>query len=182
MAQKYYHARLMSAQTVIDSLEFARAGQELRGSLPVTRLTRLQDCLFDTDTDGDVQFAVRGGSDGERRPMLQVEISGTLHLQCQRCLEVLEYPLRLTNTLLLVRSGEDMSENADDPEAVDCIEASPEMNLAALIEDEILLSLPFAPRHADDRCQSAFGRGEREAKKSPAFAKLAGLKDSGPRQ
>jgi uncharacterized protein len=182
MAQKYYHARLMSAQTVIDSLEFARAGQELRGSLRVTTLARLQDCLFDTDTDGDVQFAVRGGRDGERRPILQVEISGTLHLQCQRCLEVLEYPLRLSNTLLLVRSGEDMSENADDPEAADCIEASPEMDVAALIEDEILLGLPFAPRHTDDSCQSALGKGEHEAKKPSAFARLAGLKNAGQRQ
>ena len=40
----------MSAQvrTVIDSLEFARTGQTLRGSLPVSGLTRLQDSLYDT--------------------------------------------------------------------------------------------------------------------------------------
>lgn len=174
MAQKYYHARLMSEQTVIDSLEFAHAGQELRGSLPVTRLARLQDCLF--DAEGSVQFVVRGGRDDERRPTLAVEISGLLHLQCQRCLGVLEYPLRLSNTLLLVRQGEDLSANAEDPEAADCIEASPETNVAALIEDEILLSLPFAPRHTDDSCRSGLDRGQREVGKSSAFAKLAGLK------
>lgn len=162
----------MSAQTVIDSLEFARAGQELRGSLPVARLARLQDCLF--DADGSVQFGVKGGRNEERRLILMVEISGSLHLQCQRCLRVLEYPLCLSNTLLLVRQGENMK--ADDPDAPDWIEAEPETDVAALIEDEILLSLPFAPRHAEGSCQSAVSSDQREAEKSSAFSKLADLK------
>lgn len=175
MTQKYYHARLMFEQTVIDGLDFARAGQELRGSLPVTTLARLRDCLFVADSS--VQFLVRGGRDDERRPVLAIEISGLLHLQCQRCLEALEYPLRLSNMLLLVRPGEDMSANAEDPEAPDCIEAGLEMDVAALIEDEILLSLPFAPRHAEGTCQGAVGTGQREAGISSAFAKLADLKN-----
>ena len=175
MAQKYYHARLMSAQTVIDSLEFARTAQELRGSIPVATMKRLEDCL--SDNSGEVQFSVRGGRDDERRLILRVEIAGGLRLQCQRCLGTLEYPLRLSNTLLLVRPGEDLSANADDPEAPDCIEASAELNVAALIEDEILLSLPFAPRHEENACRSAVGAGERSAENEPAFAKLAKLKN-----
>ena len=179
-AQKYYHARLMSAQTVIDSLEFAHAGQELRGSLPVTRLARLKDDLF--EPVGEVHFTLRGGRDEQRRPILQVEISGSLHLQCQRCLGLLEYPLGVCSTLLLVRPGADVSATAEDPEAPDCIEASAQLDVVALIEDEILLGLPFALRHAEGSCQSAFAkdRGEREAERRPAFAGLAGLKS--PRQ
>ena len=178
-AQKYYHARLMSAQTVIDSLEFARAGQELRSSLPVTGLARLKDGLF--DPAGVVQFALRGGCDEERRPILRVEISGSLHLQCQRCLGMLEYPLYVCNTLLLVRPGADLSATADDPEAPDCIEASTQTDVVELIEDEILLSLPFAPRHAEESCQSVLAQaGEREADQPSVFAGLAGLKN--PRQ
>lgn len=179
-AQKYYHARLMSAQTVIDSLEFAHAGQELRGSLPVTRLARLRDGLF--DPVGDVEFTLRGGRDEERRPILQLEISGPLHLQCQRCLGMLEYPLGVCSTLLLVRPGADVSATADDPEAPDCIEASAQLDVVALIEDEILLSLPFAPRHVEGSCRSAFAKdpGERDAEKRSAFSGLAGLKS--PRQ
>lgn len=165
----------MSAQTVIDSLEFARAAQELRGSIPVTAMTRLQDCL--SDSSGQVQFVVRGGRDDERRPILHVEITGGLRLQCQRCLGALGYPLHVSSTLLLVRPGEDLSENADDPEAPDCIEASPELDVAALIEDEILLSLPFAPRHEENTCRSALSGREQGLAKEPAFAKLAELKN-----
>jgi uncharacterized protein len=180
MAQKYYHARLMPAQTVIDSLEFARAAQELQGSVPIARLTRLRDCL--SDRHGEVNYAVTGGRDERRRPVLKVDISGNLRLQCQRCLAGFAYPLGISSTLLLVHPGEDMSTNAEDPEAPDCIEASPELDVVALVEDEILLGLPFAPRHPEDACQSAWGVGERATGERSAFARLAELKHPRPKQ
>ncbi len=37
----------MSARVVIDSVEFARAGQRLSGVAPVGELARLADSLFD---------------------------------------------------------------------------------------------------------------------------------------
>ena len=94
----------MPAQTVIDSLEFARTGQALRGSLPVPGLLRLRDSL--AETPGEVEFMVQGGHDARQRPILSLDISGTLRLQCQRCLGALDYPLRLSNTLRLVSAGE----------------------------------------------------------------------------
>ncbi|HET9664457.1 MAG TPA: YceD family protein [Burkholderiales bacterium] len=163
----------MPAQTVIDSLEFARAAQELRGSIPVTTLTRLRDCL--SDTGGAVDFAVTGGRDEARRPVLTIEISGDLRLQCQRCLGALDYPLHLSSTLLLAHPGEDVSANAEDPEAPDCIEASAELNVAALVEDEILLSLPFAPRHPEKTCRRVPGMEREDGKVSP-FSRLAELR------
>jgi uncharacterized protein len=89
---------------------------------------------------------------------------------------MLDYPLRLFNTLRLVRQGEDISAEADDPGAVDCITASSELDVAELIEDEILLSLPFAPRHKEDACRRALGERQRDAMRSSAFAKLAALR------
>lgn len=169
----------MPEQTVlvIDSLEFARAEQELRGSLRAASLARLQNCLL--DAGGRLAFLVKGGRDDQRRPILTVEITGVLHLQCQRCLGLLDYPLLLLNTLRLVRRGENLDAEADDPDAADCIEASPELDVAVLIEDEILLTLPFAPRHPEGACESALGTMPRDAAKPSAFAKLAALKKLG---
>lgn len=166
----------MPEQTVlvIDSLEFTRAEHELRGSLPAASLARLGDCLL--DAGGSVGFLVKGGRDDRRRPILTVEITGLLHLQCQRCLGLLNYPLLLLNTLRLVRQGENLGAEADDPDAADCIEASPELDVAVLIEDEILLSLPFAPRHPEGACESALGAGPRDSGEPSVFAKLAALK------
>ena len=164
----------MFAQTVIDSLEFARAKQELRGRLPVTSLVRLQDVL--ADADGSIDFVIKGGADARRREILALEVSGSFHLQCQRCLGLLDYPLRLFNTLRLVRQGEDVGAEADDPESADCIDASPVLDVAALIEDEILLSLPYAPRHKEGSCQRVLGELKGDAIRWSAFAKLAALR------
>ena len=167
--QKYYHARPM---TVIDSLEFAQTGQSLSGDLPIPGLTRLRDSL--ADALGKIEFVVKGGLDGRRRPTLSVEVSGVLHLQCQRCLGVLDYPLRISSTLLLVSPS---GVAAEDLEAEDAewIEASTTLDVTELVEDEILLSLPYAPRHVDESC----GRGPvatPESAKVLAFAKLGALK------
>jgi len=161
-----------STQTVIDSLEFARTGQMLRGSLPLPGLTRLRDSL--ADTLGTVGFEVTGGTDSRGRPILTVVIHGMLHLRCQRCLEALDHPLQVLNTLLLVAAG-NAAVGALDDEDTEWVEASRELDLAMLIEDEILLSLPYAPKHAEGTCRS-LGSAVADGAAQTAFAKLAELK------
>jgi uncharacterized protein len=162
----------MFAQAVIDSLEFARTEQTLHGNLPVPGLLRLQDSLH--DALGQVDVVVQGGKDGQRRPTLRVDVTGALHLRCQRCLGQLDYPLRLSNTLLLVSQAEAESEELDEMEA-DWIVASSELDVAALIEDEIILSLPYAPRHAEGQCEQGGARNQDDGA-ALQFAKLAALK------
>jgi uncharacterized protein len=160
-----------STQTVIDSLEFARTGQTLRGSLPLPELTRLKDSL--ADAQGTVEFEVRGGEDARGRPILTVVINGTLRLQCQRCLEALDHPLRVLNTLLIVSGGK--AADALDEEDSEWIEASRELNLATLVEDEILLGLPYAPRHEEGTCRP-LRTAVTDSAATSAFAGLAALR------
>ena len=161
-----------STQTVIDSLEFARTGQTLRGSLSLPGLTRLKDNL--ADAVGTVEFEVTGGQDARSRPILTVSIRGMLHLQCQRCLEALDHPLQVLNTLMLVAAGAGAAGELDD-EDVEWIEASRELEVASLVEDEILLSLPYAPRHEEGACGPVGAVIADGATGSP-FAALATLK------
>jgi uncharacterized protein len=174
--QKYYHARLMSAPAVIDSLEFARSEQKLSGSLSVVSLKRLDDLL--ADAEGDLHYELSGGHDDRHRPQLQVRISGRLHLQCQRCLGSLDYSVDVANSLLLMSRGTQLPEGLDDPEAPDMIEVDPELDVAALIEDEVLLSLPLAPRHPEGVCASRADdtQDDEGVEVHSAFGKLAALK------
>ena len=158
---------------VIECLEFARSGQTLSGSLQIPRLARLQDSLF--DGLGELQYEVKGGYDARRRPGLMVEISGVLHLQCQRCLGMLNHPLRLSNTLLLASAGEAAADGFDAEDA-EWIEASAALDVAGLIEDEVLLSLPYSPRHAEGLCRHGAGAIAADGAGRAAFAKLAALK------
>jgi uncharacterized protein len=162
----------MSAPAVIDSLEFARTAQTLHGRLPVPGLERLRDNLY--DALGEIEFAVTGGHDARGRPTLTLEINGTLHLRCQRCLGILDFPVRLINTVLLVEPAEANATELDE-EPCEWIEASVELDIAALLEDEIIMSLPYAPRHDEGLCRSGLEVAANETRTS-AFAALAALK------
>src|SRR5688500_14264924 len=164
----------MSAPAVIDALEFARSAQESSGSVAVSALQRLEDLLY--DSVGDLRYDIRGTLDQRNRPLLELRINGMLHLQCQRCLGLLEYPVDVSSTLRVLPPGAEPEDDLEDPDAPDPIEANGELDVHALVEDEVLLSLPLAPRHPEGACEGRFEKQSRAIAAHSAFEKLAALK------
>jgi uncharacterized protein len=141
----------MFARHFIDSLDFAHNGRELRALVPLVEMTRLQDML--ATPEGEISYFVRGLPDKDGKPMLEMTVEGLCRLRCQRCLNGFEYPVRLFSRLLLVQASE-LDEFADgESDDLDSIVADKHLDVLTLIEEEILLSLPFAPRHAEGICQ-----------------------------
>ncbi len=159
----------MFARPLIDSVDFASNGRELRGEIPVEALSRLSDILV--ASRGTLTYAVRGLREGDRY-MLEIALSGVFHLRCQRCLGELEYPLDMVSRLRLV-SADQLDEIEANDDDVDCIEASSQMDVLELIEDELLLGLPFAPKHPEGACSQSPEGSERSAN---PFSVLVGLK------
>ena len=163
----------MSHQPVIDGFEFATAGATQEGKLPLAGFPRLKDQLV-SDV-GDVTYALRGVRDARGRPSLQLKVRGTLQLRCQRCLGALAHGVDAEQVLALAGSQEEIDAEPAGVEDPDRIVAGKEMSVRDLVEDELILSLPYAPRH--DECEPEFEgtdtRGER-AMNSP-FAGLRGM-------
>ena len=159
----------MIEQAVVDSLEFAREGRVLAGSVKIAALSRLADVA----AAGTLACELRGGRDGDGRPTLNLKVGGTLELRCQRCLSPLAFELDIDSALLLVAPGESWPDEELADDGPDAIEASRELAVLSLIEDEVLLALPVAPRHEDCRPPAP---AETERPPSP-FAALANLKD-----
>ena len=158
----------MFARPFIDSVDFARNGKEIRGEIALTELSRLCDVL--AKSDGSLEYIVSGYREGDS-DMLGVSLQGTCILRCQRCLGDLEYPVNLDSRLRLLPT--DKLDEADEDDNMDAIEAEPRLDVLALIEEELLLALPFAPMHAEGKCAPA--TNELQQKASP-FAVLSGLK------
>lgn len=121
-------------------------------------------------SDGSLTYTVRGYREGDS-DMLGISLQGSCTLRCQRCLGELDYPVNLDSKLLLLPA--EKLDEIDDDDDIDAIEAEPRLDVLALIEDELLLALPFAPRHPEGKC-AATTNGLQQ-KVSP-FAVLAGLK------
>ena len=163
----------MFARHFIDSLDFARNGRDLRGEVAVADLPRLQDML--AVPEGTISYVVRGYQDKDGKPKLEVTLDGMCQLRCQRCLNALAYPVKLVSRLLLV-DEKDLGEPSLEEEELDSIQADKHMDVLALLEEEILLSLPLAPKHPADACQPAAGGVDLPMAERKPFAILAGLK------
>ncbi len=167
----------MHARLVIDSLDFARRGQKMSGEIPVAELPRLRDVL--ENQRGFLKYAVQGVFDEQGNPALHVSIAGSCQLRCQRCLSALDYAMQLDTRLLLRSQAEldalDESTIEGQEEEFESILADAHLDVLDLLEDEILLSLPIAPRHEEGACQAILSGSAQEEKQHP-FAVLAKLK------
>ena len=161
----------MASTIVIDSLEFARTSQQLEGTLSVSQLTRLTDSLF--DTAGSLRYRVVGGYDVHQRPRLKLSVEGEINLKCQRCLGRLPFPVAVESNLLLLTPGS-ASKEVEEIEDLDGIPADAHTDVCQLVEDEVLLAIPFAARHPEGECSTAIELAD-DRTASP-FAVLADLK------
>lgn len=154
---------------VIDGLEFAAAGEQLRGTWPVNEFPRLRDSLY--DDQGTVAYELRGVRDLFGRPGLELRVTGTLRVACRRCLEAVVVRLDEDSRLWLARTQAEIDAQPVAAEGPDGIVAGREMAVRDLVEDELLLALPYAPRH--EKC-AAHEDAAPGLQQSP-FAGLRGL-------
>jgi DUF177 domain-containing protein len=155
----------MLHRPLIDGMEFARSGARLSGDWPVADFPRLQGVVRAGTT---LHYELQGIPEGLGRPALRLHATGTLHLTCQRCLDAFEHLLEVEALLLLFGSESDLAAVPVDPEGPDCIVATKEMAVRDLIEEEVLLAIPYAPRH--DGCRA--GAGAAGAPRTRPFADL----------
>jgi uncharacterized protein len=154
---------------VIDGFEFASAGAKQQGIWPLRDFPRLRDAL--ASDAGEVAYEISGVRDERGRPSLRLKVNGTLMLRCQRCLETMPLDVDIDQTLVLAATLAEIHAEPADSHAPDRVVAGKEMALRELIEDELILAVPYAPRHED--CEPA-GAGDRTEKVSP-FAELRSL-------
>ncbi len=138
----------------IDSLDFAYKGKELRGEVAAAEMPRLQDML--AAPAGKISYVLRGLPGRDGRPMLEVALEGSCQLRCQRCLQEFTYPIKLVTRLNLV-PGDELDELSVDEDEIDSIPADQNLDVLALLEEELLLNLPFASKHPEGACQPAVG-------------------------
>lgn len=161
---------------------FARYGR-IDAALPLQRLNRLQTFL--ADSEGQASVKLQFGLDAEGRKQLNGSISAELHLACQRCLRALPLQVESELSMLVFANRQEMDkqlpEGSRDRDLLvldelqaerllasgeqqgtdsgkDAGNAEQELDVLALVEDELILSLPLAPLHEDDNCSEAWNQ------------------------
>jgi uncharacterized protein len=178
----------MSANTFpaqIEPFKWAEQGFSWSGSLPIARFPRIASETVPSAVALSVHVDCRLFMDQRRFVQLQAQLSATVPLMCQRCLTPVDMPIDTTVDLVLLsdaKYAERLDEDADfvilsEEQVVHGGADSDLIDLLALLEDELLLSLPLAPRH--DHCDYTVPVVEIEeepAERENPFSVLANLK------
>ena len=160
----------------IDSVVFARRNEVLSGSSPLSSMPRLLSAgvlaagSIDSEGSGAAEAAADGVAGNEE--MLNWEVEGFLGrdemqrqreflrvrtrfspwMTCSRCLAPVQILDLATDTRFRLAASEAQAAAEDrEEESVEVIATDPNLDLAALVEDEAILALPMAPAHAS--CQ-----------------------------
>ncbi len=163
----------MFDRAVVDSVAFARESGELRATIAVAALARLQDALF--DQSGAIAYELAGRVDHEGKPWLRLTLGGEIVLRCQRCLGPVRFRFEAVRNFLLVPVGQALSDPADEAEDTEQLYADPKLDVIALVEDEVILGLPMLAGHEEGVCAAPLPKAQTGRRESP-FNALADLK------
>ena len=142
------------APHTFDAWRLVRERGVLEGTFDVAAAPRLAERVAEDAVA--VAWRIEGTTDGAGRPALAICVDGNVSVECQRCLGPLVVPVaRRTVTLLAKSDGDADALDADSDDEV--LVADHPLDPNELVEDELLLTLPFAPTHDPGACEA--GRG-----------------------
>jgi uncharacterized protein len=134
----------------LDVMSFAQEGGVLTGHEPVREHPRL---LAETQGRGGESLVTWSVSSELRNPLhvapqvwLHLKAGTTLSLTCQRCLGPVDVPVSVDRLFRFV-SDEETAAAEDDQSEEDVLALSRSFDVPALVEDELLMEMPLAPRH-----------------------------------
>ena len=134
----------------IDTGEFTRSAGSLGAVQPACGMSRLREVL--SDDTGEIAWTLTGErrtrAEGGTDQFMRLRIVGDVRMPCVRCLRPVDVAIderRLFKPALTESQAEREDAEAED---FDVLAASPRFDVLELVEDEAIMSLPIAPRHA----------------------------------
>lgn len=175
--------RTGSPNESIDTAEFARRGEAIKGARAAHAFERMREML--ASDRGELRWVLSG----ERRPRhegghddyLSLSLDGEVELTCTRCLQPVLVDIRERRLYrLFANEAQALREDAEVDDH-DALVGGAGFDPLALVEDEAILALPIAPRHPDcTMAPDARGPGQGDEAAVPArenpFAVLARIR------
>jgi uncharacterized protein len=174
-----YYTRPMSPpwSKPLDVDRLADAEADVDFAVPLAELPRLRAQLANVagEVHGHVHFRRVANV-----PVAELMLQGTARLVCQRCLGALEVGVEAAAEVGLVATEADVSRVPEELEPVLAPEGR--ISVGELVEEELLLTLPIVPLHAEsDACKAApaagpiVEKGREGGETQKPFAQLAEL-------
>lgn len=127
----------------IDPITLAHKGASLTGTLFLHEMLRVFNQL--SLGDGEVQVQFEFGKDLKNFYYIKGHLLTVLTLQCQRCLQPVNYKIESNFCLSPVRNDKEAANLPGDYDPLIMTEKT--INILDIVEDELILNLPIAAKH-----------------------------------
>lgn len=128
----------------------ADRGADIDFAVPLAELSGLR--ALRAGLAGSVQGRAHFARE-EDLPVADLQFSGVVSLQCQRCLQLMERPVEVESRIALV--GSEAQAGRVPPEREPVLAAGGRISVGQLLTEELLLVLPIVALHEDrERCSA----------------------------
>lgn len=163
----------------IDPIKAAQKRLDYVGDYLTKNVNRLAASV--ENVNSNIECVLSFGLDQQRLCVISVDVKVSVTLICQRCQQPFDVIIHIKNKFSPVKSDAQAEELPESYEPA-LVNEFGEVDLLALVEDEIILSLPIAPVHDSQHCEVSeadmvFGEIPVENEKPNPFAILASLKN-----
>ncbi|MGE5171997.1 MAG: YceD family protein [Rudaea sp.] len=134
-----------------DAYRLAHERGVVEGSVDPHELARVADLI--AVGPASIVWRIDGTRDAAGRPALTVTLKGAVSVACQRCLAEFDWPVEQRSEVLLAHDARELAALDADSES-EVVLAEGSLDPLTLVEDELVLALPFAPRHPEGACDS----------------------------
>ena len=143
----------------ISPRKMARQGHIIEGTLPVSAMKRMEGLLV--DVSGEMVAHLGFSIDIEGFSVVSGTVQGQVIMRCERCMGTTPVDVLANVSLACVYTDEQAESLPERYEPL--FTNSDQTDFYALVEDELLLSIPIIAYHPDGECSfgpSSFGEGE----------------------
>jgi DUF177 domain-containing protein len=157
----------------INPVRLAKSRERIEGSLQLDSFERLKDVLL--ENEGELKYSLSFDFDESGTCVIECIIDTQLMFECQRCFKPVKIDIHSDSLLGVANDKDEFEALAKEYEPLQLNEET--ISAEELIEDELLLSIPLSPLHAENECsgKEILDQINADAKPKP-FAALAALK------
>lgn len=138
----------------VNPINLAKSGERISGSVDIAKvMDRLNSMLVEGDEPATIGYELDFGVDAGGRVYIKGHVKGNLRMTCQRCMQPMV--LDIDSNFALSPVAEDAPEIELPKEYEPLVLESDMVIPAQILEDELLLCIPYAPMHAE-KCKEDF--------------------------
>lgn len=143
----------------IDCLRFAEQGVTLQGQVALKQIHSVSDMILNPEEALNVKLIF--GRDPQGFCFVNGHLNASLLVMCQRCLQPLKLVIDSECTLSPITKPFE-AEALPTPYEPIMLEEGRWLDTYALVAEEILLNLPYVPKHEEACCQAADGEDKQD--------------------